>query len=99
MRWLILCAALSMLLGCDFIGGGDTVVRGDDNLVVRDGTRDQIARALSRLEAIPKVTDGELQQMFGTIRDKALAGDPDSMLVLLRLAERQRAPKEDGEEE
>lgn len=98
MRWLILCAALTMLLGCDFIGGGETVVKGNDNLVVADPTRNLIARTLSRLEAIPEVTDAELQQMYGVIRDKAMEGDFDAMLVVLRLAEFQRAPEEEEEE-
>jgi hypothetical protein len=97
MRWLILCAALTMLLGCDFIGGGETVVKGNDNLVVADSTRNQIARALSRLEAIPEVTDAELEQMYGVVHDKALEGDFEALLVVLRLAEFQRAPQEEEE--
>ncbi|MEJ2132255.1 MAG: hypothetical protein P8Y95_11680 [Gammaproteobacteria bacterium] len=97
MRWLILCATLTMLLGCDFIGGGETVVKGNDNLVVADSTRNQIARALSRLEAIPEVTDAELEQMYGVVHDKALEGDFEALLVVLRLAEFQRAPQEEEE--
>jgi len=86
-----------LLLGCDFIGGGDTVFQGDDNVVVRDPTRDRLAQLFSRFETVPQVSDEDLETMFGLLRAKAFEGDLDSMLVMLRLAEFQREPEEEGE--
>ena len=97
MRILILCLAAMMLLGCDFIGGGDTVFQGNDNVVVRDPTRDRLAQLFSRFETVPQVSDEDLEQLFGLVRDKAFEGDLDSMLVILRLAEFQREPDEEEE--
>ncbi len=98
MRTVILCLAATMLLGCDFIGGGDTVVRGDDNVVVRDASRDRLAQLFSRFESVPRVSDEDLERLFGLVRDQAFEGDLDSMLVVLRLAEFQRRPKEEDED-
>jgi hypothetical protein len=86
------------LLGCDFIGGGDTVVRGDDNVVVRDATRDRLAQLFSRFESVPPVSDEDLERLFGLVRDQAFEGDLDSMLVMLRLAEFQRRSVEEEED-
>lgn len=97
MRIVIPCLAAMLLLGCDFIGGGDTVFQGDDNVVVRDPTRDRLAQLFSRFETVPQVSDEDLERMFGLVRSKAFEGDLDSMLVMLRLAEFQREPEEEGE--
>jgi hypothetical protein len=96
-RIVIPCLAAMLLLGCDFIGGGDTVFQGDDNVVVRDPTRDRLAQLFSRFETVPQVSDEDLERMFGLVRSKAFEGDLDSMLVMLRLAEFQREPEEEGE--
>ncbi len=98
MRTLIVCLSVMLLLGCDFIGGGDTVIRGDDNVVVTDASRDRLAQLFSRFESVPRVSDEDLERLFGLVRDKAFEGDLDSMLVMLRLAEFQRRPEEDGDE-
>lgn len=97
MRIVIPCLAAMLLLGCDFIGGGETVFQGDDNVVVRDPTRDRLAQLFSRFETVPQVSDEDLERMFGLVRAKAFEGDLDSMLVMLRLAEFQREPEEEGE--
>ena len=97
MRTAILCLAAMMLLGCDFIGGGDTVFQGNDNVVVRDPTRDRLAQLFSRFETVPQVSDEDLERLFGLVRDQAFEGDLDSMLVMLRLAEFQRRPEEEDE--
>ena len=99
MRTLILCLSVMLLLGCDFIGGGETVVSGDDNIIVRDATRDRLAQLFSRFETVPQVSDEDLERLFGLVRDKAFEGDLDSMLVMLRLAEFQRRPVEQEEED
>ncbi len=98
MRTLIVCLSVMLLLGCDFIGGGDTIIRGDDNVVVTDASRDRLAQLFSRFESVPRVSDEDLERLFGLVRDKAFEGDLDSMLVMLRLAEFQRRPDEEGDE-
>ena len=97
MRTAILCLGAMLLLGCDFIGGGDTVFQGNDNVVVRDPTRDRLAQLFSRFETVPQVSDEDLERLYGLVRDQAFEGDLDSMLVMLRLAEFQRRPEEEDE--
>jgi hypothetical protein len=98
MRWVLLGLALVALGGCEFIGGGETVVRGSDNLIVSDGSSEVVARALSELDTTPPVTDEELREIYVTIRDAAREGNLEAVQVVLRLAAIQRAPKEDETE-
>ena len=95
---IVPCAFLiALLAGCDFIGGGETVVRGNDNVVVRDALIDRIAAQLASFETTPEVTDDDLQAMFTTIRQRALDGDLEASLVMLKLAGIQRQPEEPAE--
>lgn len=98
MRYLI-WATLALLVGCDFIGGGDTVIRGNDNLVVTDAVGERVAASLAKFDSTPQVTDEEIRAVYGVIRERAMAGDLDAVLVLLNVAERQRAPKEEEDED
>ena len=91
MRPTILIGLL-LLTGCDFIGGGETVISGDDNLVVDDAVVDRVAARLARLESTPEVTDDDLGAIFATIRRRAVDGDLDASLVLLKIAAIQRQP-------
>jgi len=101
MRSLIVRAAVVTvvvaLAGCDFVGGGDTVVKGHDNVVVTDGVVDRVAVALADFEATPRVTDEDLQALYEQIRGAALAGDMDATLVVLKVATIQRRPAEPEE--
>lgn len=87
-------ALLTILTGCGFIGGGETVISGDDNLVVSDPVIDRVAAHLAGLEATPEVTDEDLAVMYATIRQGATAGDLDAVLVVLKIAALQREPDE-----
>ena len=97
MRYSILVLCLVVLVGCDFIGGADTIVKGNDNVVVADGIVDRVAAELAGFDTTPTVTDEDLTAMFTTIRQSALEGDLSASLVMLKIASIQRQP-EDVEE-
>ena len=99
MRMFIACFTLVFLTGCDFIGGAETLVRGSNNFISRDGDADTVAYALSRLEGTPAVTDEELVDIYANIRGRALAGDLDAARVMLQLAAIQRTPDPEEDEE
>lgn len=48
MRFIPILLVLILLTGCDFIGGGETIVRGSNNFVSVDGSSSAVAYALSR---------------------------------------------------
>ena len=95
---VIVIAAVTLLTGCEFIGGGDTVVSGNDNIVVRDDVVDRVASYLARMEVTPAVTDDEIVSIYTTIRDGALKGDLRASLVILKVAGLQRQPAEEEDE-
>ena len=86
-----------LLVGCDFIGGGEIVVSGEGNVVVTDDVVDRVAAQLADFPTTPTVTDDDLQTMYATIRQSALDGDLKASLVMLKIAAIQRMP-EDPEE-
>ena len=92
-------ALVVTVAGCEFIGGADTVVTGHNNVVAADGVNDQVAKALAGFEATPLVTDEVLQRLYEQIRERALAGDMDATLVVLKVAALQRWPEESEESE
>ena len=93
MRLLMTVLLATLLAGCDFIGGAETLVRGSHNFVGEDGSAGSVAFALARLEGTPVVTDEELAEIYAVIREQALAGDLSSAQVLLQLAAIQRTPE------
>ena len=95
----VVLALMVTLAGCEFIGGGDTVVTGHNNVVVAEGVVDRVAVALAGFEATPLVTDEVLQRLYEQIREQALAGDMDATLVVLKVAAIQRMPEESEEPE
>ncbi len=98
MRDLTIAGLLLLLLsGCEFTGGAETLVRGSNNFVARDGGPDGVAFALSKLDSTPEVTDAEIRQIYDSIQARALEGDLEAVRVVLRLAEIQRTPTEDDE--
>lgn len=96
MHLLPLLALLMVLAGCDFIGGADTLVRGSHNIIAKDDAAELVARDLAALEAVPQVTDQELVAIYGTIRERAMAGELDAVRVLARLAALQRSAAEEA---
>jgi hypothetical protein len=80
------------LTGCGNIGGGETVVTGDDNLILQDQAIDRIAAALASFETTPEVTDADIAAVYAEIHQNAMEGDLDAGLVLLRVATIQRMP-------
>lgn len=100
MRELPFLALLMVVLaGCDFIGGAETLVRGSHNVIARDDAPELVARDLAALDAVPEVTDEDLLAIYGTIRERAMAGDLDAVRVLARLAALQRSDEEEAAED
>lgn len=97
MRGLML-AALVLVSGCEFIGGAETLVRGENNRVYIDPTIDDVADQLAGFETTPEVTDAELTAIYARIREQALAGDLRASLVVLNIAVSQRQAAAQAEE-
>lgn len=93
MRYLIVGLVLVAVGGCDFIGGGETIVRGSNNLIIDESGLEAVADALAGFAHIPEISDDELATIFGMIRSRAVEGDMDAARVILRLAAIQRMPE------
>lgn len=93
MRTIPILATALVLAGCGNIGGGETIVNGDDNMVVGDEAIDRVAAALAGFAATPEVTDAEIAAVYAKVREDALAGELDAALVLLKVAAIQRTPE------
>jgi hypothetical protein len=91
MKLFLLGLTLLLASGCDFIGGADTLIRGSNNFIARAGDSEAVARAMAELDAIPEVTDDELQSIYAVIRQRAAEGDLEAVQVILRLAAFQRS--------
>ncbi|MDH3643344.1 MAG: hypothetical protein OES38_14675 [Gammaproteobacteria bacterium] len=98
MRFTVLIALLA-LAGCEFIGGAETLVRGENNRLFMDPTIDEVAEQLAGFETTPEVTDAELAAIYERIREQALAGDLRSSLVMLNIAASQRKAAEEAAQE
>jgi hypothetical protein len=83
-----LTALVLAVAGC----GGETVVSGFGNSGNLIGTQvdDRLARELAEAPAIPAVSDDDLRAAFSAIRDRALQGEADAALILVRVAAHQR---------
>lgn len=81
-----------LLTGCGNVGGGETVVHGNDNTIVQDRAIDRVAAALAEFDSTPEVTDADIRAVYETVRGRALEGDLDAALVLLKVAAIQRTP-------
>jgi predicted PurR-regulated permease PerM len=83
------------IVAIPFLGGG-SLIRGMGNSANRIYTNeltDEVAEAIAKAPAVPRVTDEELGATYLAIRDRATAGDLDAALVLFRIAQIQRAAK------
>ena len=81
--------ALPGLAGC---GIGDRLIAGfvnSSNRIYTDPTQ-ELAEVLARHPGVPPVTDEMLAAGFDAIRRRASDGDPDAVLILYRVADRQR---------
>ena len=96
MRSLLL-VVLVVLSGCEFTGGAEILVRGENNRVFMDPTIDEIAEQLAAFETTPLVTDAELAAIYERIREQALGGDLQASLVMLNIAASQRQTAADAE--
>jgi hypothetical protein len=86
-------AIVPALAGC---GMGDRLITGfvnSANHIYTDPTQ-ELAETLGRHPGVPPVTDEMLAVGFDAILRRASAGDPDAVLILYRVAERQRAGAE-----
>lgn len=97
MRFTVLIALVT-LAGCEFIGGAETLVRGENNRVFMDPTIDEVAEKLAGFATTPQVTDAELATIYERIREQALAGDLRASLVVLNVAASQRKAAQEAEE-
>lgn len=85
----------SVAVGCT--GGGETVISGfgnSDNYVGSAALWGALADEFADYEGTPKVSDEDLQLAFAAVRKRALEGDLDAALVLLKLSEEQREDEE-----
>jgi len=75
-------------------GGGRTAVVGLGNsgnrIFEESETSEELAEALAENAATPRISDETLAEIFQAILRKARAGDPESALVVLRVAAQQR---------
>ena len=99
-KFVSLTIALAFIIlalpGCT--GGGETVISGlgnSNNYIGKDDEIRMLANALAKQAMVPAVTDEDIMTIYGKVRDKALEGDFQAAVVMLRLAAHQRAPKED----
>ena len=79
--------------GCT--GGGDTVISGlgnSDNVMGAAGIPALVAKELAGFEATPAISDEEIVASFAAIRARAMQGDTEAALVVLRVAAHQRKP-------
>jgi hypothetical protein len=78
-------------LGC--AGGSDTAISGfgnGHNIIGGAAVLERAARELAALGAIPEVTDEDLRNVFDSIRARAIEGEPDAVLLMVRVAALQR---------
>ena len=92
---VLLSASALLLTGCEFIGGADTIVKGNGINIIEDDLTDGLAAYLAEHSVTPEVTDEDLVAVYEVIRRKALEGDLQASVVLLKIAGIQRAPEED----
>jgi hypothetical protein len=100
MRRHTLGLASAILLGLCGLGGcgtGDHLVAGlanNNNSIYVDPSQ-ELAEALARHPGVPPVTDEMLAAGFDAIRRRAGEGDPESVLILYRVADRQRVERDE----
>ncbi len=88
---LVTLAGACLAGGCT--GGGETVISGLGNSGNRFGTEvlwEALGHELATRDATPPVTDEELLQLYSAIKRRALEGELEPALVVLRVAEEQR---------
>ena len=86
-------ASLGAAVGLGCTGGGESVISGMGNSGNHIGTAAlwaSLAEQLAEHEATPRVGDEDVQRVFAAVRQRALEGDVEAALVVLRLAEEQR---------
>ena len=80
------------IFGC--AGGGETVISGlgnSSNVIGSASLLELVAKELAIQQSTPTVSDEELGQAYAAIRTRALDGEPEAALVLLRVAAYQRS--------
>ena len=91
---LLAVAGITAGIGC---GGGETAVIGvgnSGNRFVMDELAEDVAEALAKEDATPRVTDEMITEVFQAILDGARRGDAQAALIVLRTASAQRRPPE-----
>ncbi len=76
---------------------GDHFVSGvgnGGNKIYANQVLDEVIDVLAASKAIPTITDETLLKGFESIQRRALDGDPESVLIVFQVAERQRSRKE-----
>jgi hypothetical protein len=76
--------------------GGEIVGFGNSgNRLVQGGVSDEVAEALAAQPGTELVTDETLAQIFAAILGRATRGDPEAALIILKVAQEQRAQAEE----
>lgn len=95
-RWVAAALFAVVAVGAAACSEGNASVAGLGN----DGTRiyanqilDEVVDVLADSPQVPKVSDEMLVQGFESIRSRASEGDPEAVLILFQVAERQRNAK------
>ena len=85
-------AVLVLVPGLSGCGIGDTMVSGlaNSNNSIYTDPGQELADVLGRHPEVPPVTDEMLVAGFDAIRRRASEGDPQAVLILYRVADRQR---------
>ena len=87
-RALVVGALGASVLAC----GGEIVGIGNSgNRLATAGLMDEVAVALAEDPGTPQITDKMLTEIFSAILGRATQGDPASALIVLQVANLQRA--------
>ena len=85
---------LALEVVCITFAGGDSLIQGignSSNRIYANGIADEVAEAIAASSVVPEVPDDELRATYLAIRDRARSGDLEAAMVVLRVAEIQRA--------
>lgn len=93
LAWLSLLGTFCLAIVRTFFGKGGTLISGVGNSGNRIMTNDvvnELASALAAYENAPTISDDSLNDVFAALMQKAKSGDLEAVLLLLKVAERQR---------
>ena len=91
-RYLFLGVLSASVAAC----GGEIVgVGNSDNRIVAGDAHQEVAELLAKSPGTPQVIDEMLSELFSAILGRANQGDPEAVLIVLRVAQEQRQEDEE----